>query len=61
MQYKKILPIIGLIIFIYILSTLDFGKLVGVFQKVDTFSGFIAIFAIIPVHLIFNFQWQLVL
>lgn len=61
MQYKKILPIIGLIILIYVLSKLDFGKLVEVFQQVDPFYGFLAIFSILPLQLVSNFQWQLIL
>lgn len=61
MKIIKILPIIGLVIFIYILSTLDLDKLVDVFLQINILYGLLAVFAIIPFHLIFNFEWQLIL
>ena len=61
MDIKKILPIIGIILFIYILSTLDIGKIVDVFLQINIFLGLISIFAIIPILLLLNFEWQLIL
>ncbi len=61
MDIKKILPVIGIILFIYILSTLDIGKIVDVFLQINIFLGLISIFAIIPIFLMLNFEWQLIL
>ena len=61
MDIKKILPVIGIILFIYILSTLDIGKIVDVFLQINIFLGLISIFSIIPIFLMLNFEWQLIL
>ena len=61
MDIKKILPIIGIILLIYILSTLDIGKIIDVFLNINIFYGTISIFALIPILLLLNFEWQLIL
>jgi uncharacterized protein (TIRG00374 family) len=61
MDIKKLLPIIGIILFIYILSTLDIGKIIDVFLQINLIYGLSAILAIIPILIIVNFEWQLIL
>jgi uncharacterized protein (TIRG00374 family) len=61
MDIKKILPIIGIVLLIYILSTLDIGKIIDVFLNINIFYGSISIFALIPILLLLNFEWQLIL
>ncbi|MDH7507688.1 MAG: flippase-like domain-containing protein, partial [Candidatus Thermoplasmatota archaeon] len=61
MDYKKLLPIIGFIILIYLIFTLDLNKIYNVFSLINPFYSFICFFAIIPIVLIVNIQWQILL
>lgn len=61
MDYKKLLPIIGFIILIYLVFTLDINKIYNVFSLINPFHSFIYFFAIIPIVLIVNIQWQILL
>jgi len=61
MDYKKLLPIIGVIILIFIVVTLDLNKIYKVFLSIDPFYSFICFFAIIPIVLMTNIQWQILL
>ncbi len=57
----KFFPIVGLIILFYILSTIDLAKIFEVFSKVNPFYSFLALFSVIPVVLLSNIQWQILL
>jgi len=61
MDYKKLLPIIGVIILIFIIFTLDLNKIYEVFSLIDPIYSFICFFAIIPIVLMTNIQWQILL
>lgn len=61
MDFKKILPIIGIIILFYILFTLDTEKIIDVFLSIDLFYGLLSTLAIIPIVLLVNYEWQLIL
>jgi len=61
MNYKKLLPIIGIIILIYIIATLDLGKIYSVFSNINPLYSFLSFFAILPVVLLTNIQWQILL
>jgi len=61
MDFKKLLPIIGIIILLYIIATLDLKEIYTVFSNIHPTYSFISFFAIIPVVLMTNFQWQLLL
>lgn len=61
MDFKKLLPIIGIIILIYIISTLDLQEIYTVFSNINPLYSFIAFFAILPVVLMTNIQWQILL
>lgn len=61
MSVKKILPIIGIIVLIYILYTLDFQEIVAIFSDINPLYSFLCFFAIVPLILLANIEWQLIL
>ncbi len=61
MKIKKILPIIGLIILVYILFNLNIGLILNIFKKINPVYSFISFFAFVPLLLIANVEWQLIL
>ncbi|UCD13983.1 MAG: flippase-like domain-containing protein [Thermoplasmatales archaeon] len=61
MGVKKLLPIIGIVLLLYILSTMDVGKIIDVFLHINLWYAILSILAIVPVLLIYNFEWQLIL
>ena len=61
MQLKKILPITGIIILIFILTTLDFEEIFTIFSGINPWHSFICFFAIVPLILIANIEWQILL
>lgn len=61
MNYKKILPLIGIIILIAILTTLDFGKIFDIFSKLNPLYLFLSFFILLPLLLLANIEWQLLL
>jgi len=61
MNYKKLLPIIGIIILIYIITTLDLNKIYEVFLSIDPLYSFFCFFAIVPIVILTNIQWQILL
>ena len=61
MNYKKILPFIGLVLLFFIFSTLDFQKIQVIFLSINPLYSFFAFFAIVPVILLANVEWQILL
>ncbi len=61
MDLKKIIPIIGFIILIYILVNIDLNKILSDFSIINPIYLFLSIFSISPVILLLNFQWQIML
>jgi hypothetical protein len=61
MDVKKFLPIIGIIILVYIISTLDLSTIVDIFLEIDIKYSLLSLFAIIPIVLSSNIQWQILL
>ncbi len=61
MDYKKLLPIIGIIILLYIIVTLDLQEIYTVFSNIHPIYSLISFFAILPVVLMTNIQWQILL
>jgi len=61
MDYKKLLPIIGIIILIFIVATLDLNKIYNVFSLINPIYSFICFFAILPIVMMVNIQWQILL
>ncbi len=61
MRIKKLLPFVGIIIFVFILTTLDFEKIIDIFSKINLFYAFLSFFVLVPLLLIVNVEWQLLL
>jgi glycosyltransferase 2 family protein len=61
MNYKKLLPIIGIIILVYIIFTLDLEQIYSVVSNINPLYSFLSLFAIIPVVILTNIQWQILL
>ncbi len=61
MNIKKIVPLIGIGILIYILSTINFQTMMVFFVKPPLVFTILACFAIFPVILLSTIQWQLLL
>jgi uncharacterized protein (TIRG00374 family) len=61
MNLKKIIPLIGFIILIYILLNINIEKLLIDFSKINPVYLFLSIFSIVPIILLSNYQWQILL
>ena len=61
MNVKKLLPIIGIALFIYILSTMDIGKIIDVFLHINIWYALLSFLAIVPILLLVNYEWQMIL
>jgi len=61
MNLKKLLPVIGIIILVVILTTLDFQKIIDIFSKINLFYSFLCFFSIIPLLLLANIEWKILL
>jgi len=61
MKIKKLLPLIGITIFIIILIRLDFNQILEIFQKIEPIYSFLSFFALVPLVLIANIEWQILL
>ena len=61
MNIKKLLPIVGIIILIILLSTLDFEEIINIFSKINPLYSFLCFFASAPLILLSTIEWQLLL
>ena len=61
MKLKNLLPIIGIIILILIISTLDFSKIIKIFQNINPFYSFLCFFTLAPLLILVNIEWQILL
>ena len=61
MSIKKFLPLIGIAIFFYILLSLDKNSVIGVFSSIQPVYLAISFILILPIVLITNFEWQIIL
>lgn len=61
MDWKKLLPVIGIIILGYILWRFDIGKIIAVFSTVNPLYAALCFLGLPLVFLIFNIQWQMIL
>lgn len=61
MDIKKILSIIGIVILVYLITSLGLKKIIGVFSEINPFFSFVSLFAIVPILLFTNVQWQILL
>ncbi|MEM0466317.1 MAG: lysylphosphatidylglycerol synthase transmembrane domain-containing protein [Candidatus Thermoplasmatota archaeon] len=58
---KKLLPIIGFCILLYLLSTIDIHVMGSMFMRASFIYTSLACFSIIPILLLSNIQWQMLL
>lgn len=61
MKLKNLIPLIGLVILIAILFTLDLQKIAEIFTSINPLYSFLSFFTIVPLILIANVEWQLLL
>lgn len=61
MNWKRFLPIIGIIILIYVLTTLDGAAIIAVFTSLHPLHIILSFLSIIPIILFFCFVWYLIL
>lgn len=61
MDVKKILPVIGIIILIYLLSTVDLPAVFDIFSRIPLFYAFLCLFSVVPIVISTNIQWQILL
>jgi uncharacterized protein (TIRG00374 family) len=61
MKFKKLLPIIGIIILLLIISSLDLQKIINIFSKINPIYSIMSFFVVIPLILLANIGWQLLL
>ena len=61
MNIKKLLPAVGIIIFIYLLSTIDLGKIITDFSRINPAYSILSFFSLVPILIMSNYQWQLIL
>jgi len=61
MNFKRILPVIGIIILIAILFTVDFGKIFSIFSNLNPLYSFLSFFIVVPLLILANIEWRLIL
>ena len=61
MNFKKILPVIGIVILVVILFTLDLGKIFDIFSNLNPLYSFLSFFILVPLLILANIEWQLLL
>lgn len=61
MKKRKILPIIGIIILIYIITTININKIITDFSQINPLYSIFSFFALIPILIISIIQWQIIL
>ncbi|MFO7677335.1 MAG: lysylphosphatidylglycerol synthase transmembrane domain-containing protein [Thermoplasmatota archaeon] len=61
MNIKKLLPIVGIIILIYLISTMDISAVLKNFLNIPFLFAFICLFAVVPILISTAIQWQMVL
>jgi len=61
MNIKKLLPIIGIVILIVIILTIDLNEIYNIFSNINPLYLFLAFFTIVPVAILSNIQWRILL
>ncbi|MCK5030179.1 MAG: flippase-like domain-containing protein [Thermoplasmatales archaeon] len=61
MKFKKLLPIVGVIILIIIINTLDLQKIIDIFSKINPVYSILSFLIIIPLIVLTTIEWQLLL
>ena len=61
MKLKQLLPIIGIVILIVIIATLDLQEIYSAFTSINPFYSFICFFSVVPILILSVVQWQILL
>ncbi len=61
MDWKKLLPIAGIILFIYVLWRFNVGKIISVFSTIDPFYAAVSFLSLPLFVLVINLEWQILL
>jgi uncharacterized protein (TIRG00374 family) len=61
MNWKKLLPLVGIVILVYILWRFDIGKIISVFSTVNPLYAALCFLGMPIVYLIANTEWQIIL
>ena len=61
MKLRNLLVFIGIVLFIYILSTLDLSETQVIFSSINVIYLVPCVFTVVPVALLSNYQWQVLL
>jgi hypothetical protein len=61
MNLKKLLPIIGIFILIFILFTLDIRKIIDIFLNINPIYTILSFFILVPLLVLVNIEWQMLL
>jgi len=61
MDWKKLLPIIGIILFVYILWRVNIEKILSVFSAINPLYAALCLLGIPIIFFLFNIQWQMIL
>ena len=61
MNIKKLLPFIGIIILIYLLTTIDLPKVIDIFSTIPPLFIILSFLALVPILFFLNIEWQILL
>ena len=61
MTLKKLLPLIGIVIFIIVFFTIDIQRIFQVFTSINPVFSALAFLSIIPIILFSTYEWQMIL
>ncbi len=61
MRLKKLLPVIGLILFVFILFQLDFSQILQIFSEIHPLYAVLSFFVFVPLLFLVTIEWQLLL
>ena len=61
MNLKRLLPVIGLIVLLVILFTIDFKEIFRIFTSLNPLYAFLSFFIVVPLLILVNIEWQLLL
>ncbi|UCH71457.1 MAG: flippase-like domain-containing protein, partial [Thermoplasmatales archaeon] len=59
--FKKLMPLFGIIVFIWLIYDIGTGEIASTFLKLSPFYIIVSSFLLIPRVLVRNFQWQIIL
>jgi len=61
MNIRKLLPITGIVILIYILITIDLKAIISDFSSIKPIYLILSLLSLFPILIMTNFEWQLIL